>query len=88
MSPAVVRQKARAGIILGAKPGKCWVFLEDDLADYLRSLYPAHGQTPQSDRTQENQPCHYTNAVRPGGCNLAPPAASEYAALLKLPTGG
>ncbi len=24
MSPAVVRQKAEAGIILGAKPGKCW----------------------------------------------------------------
>ena len=27
MSPAVLRQKARAGIIKGAKPGKRWVFL-------------------------------------------------------------
>ncbi|MEN8133738.1 MAG: helix-turn-helix domain-containing protein [Pseudomonadota bacterium] len=88
MSPAIVRQKARAGIIKGAKPGKCWVFLENDLADYLRSLYPTHGQAPQSDRVQENKPCHSLNAATPGGCDLAPPAASKYADLLKLPTSG
>jgi len=32
MSPAVLRKKAKAGIIQGAKPGKRWVFLEADLA--------------------------------------------------------
>jgi hypothetical protein len=32
MSPAVLRKKACAGFIKGAKPGKRWVFLECDLA--------------------------------------------------------
>ncbi|MEE9411654.1 MAG: helix-turn-helix domain-containing protein [Methylococcales bacterium] len=86
MSPAVLRQKARAGIIHGAKPGKCWVFLESDLADYLRSLYPDHGQAPQSDSRQEKQLCHSLNAALHGGCDSALPAASKYADLLKLPT--
>ncbi|WP_084610143.1 helix-turn-helix domain-containing protein [Sedimenticola selenatireducens] len=86
MSPAVLRQKACAGIIKGAKPGKCWVFLENDLADYLHSLYSNRGQAPQSDRVQEKKPCHSSNAATSGGCDLAPPAASKYASLLKLPT--
>ncbi|MCH9697761.1 MAG: helix-turn-helix domain-containing protein [Gammaproteobacteria bacterium] len=86
MSPAVLRQKACAGIIRGAKPGKRWVFLESDLADYLRSLYSDHGQAPQSDNRQEKPLCHSTNAATPGGYGSAPPAASKYADLLKLPT--
>ena len=36
MSPAVLGQKAREGLIRAAKPGKRWVFLEDDLVSYLR----------------------------------------------------
>lgn len=39
MSPAVLRQKAHQGRIKAAKPGKAWVFLEDDLVAYLGSLY-------------------------------------------------
>ena len=31
---------ARNGIIPGAKPGKRWVFLDVDLADWLRAQYP------------------------------------------------
>ena len=31
MNPEALRQKVKAGIILGAKPGKWWVFLEDDI---------------------------------------------------------
>ncbi|WP_446810575.1 helix-turn-helix domain-containing protein [Methylomonas sp. 2BW1-5-20] len=53
MSPAVLRQKAKAGLVKGAKPGKCWVFLQDDLADYLRSLYLDAGQAPQSGLPRE-----------------------------------
>ncbi|MCP5418863.1 MAG: helix-turn-helix domain-containing protein [Chromatiaceae bacterium] len=87
MSPAVLRQKASLGTIHGAKPGKRWVFLEADLADYLRSLYPSRGQAPQSDTAQEIKPCRSTNAVIYGGCDSAPPTASEYASLLKLPIG-
>jgi hypothetical protein len=87
MSPAVLRQKACAGIVKGAKPGKRWVFLEYELADYLRSLYPSRGQAPQSDTEQEIKPCHSSNAVTSGGYDLVPPTASKYANLLKLPTG-
>ena len=36
MSPAVLRQKAKRGLIPGAKPGKRWVFLSSALADYLQ----------------------------------------------------
>jgi len=39
MHPETVRARAKAGIIPGAKPGKEWVFLEEDLKAYLRSLY-------------------------------------------------
>ena len=38
--PEELRRRAKAGIIPGAKVGRAWVFLEDDLAAYLRSLYP------------------------------------------------
>ncbi|HSC44086.1 MAG TPA: helix-turn-helix domain-containing protein, partial [Candidatus Binatia bacterium] len=48
MSPAVLGEKARAGRIRAAKPGKRWVFLEDDLVAYLRSLYAGAGQAPSS----------------------------------------
>ena len=33
--------KAQAGQIPAAKPAKRWVFIEHDLIEYLRSLYPA-----------------------------------------------
>jgi hypothetical protein len=67
MSPAVLRQKAKLGLIKWAKPGKCWVFLADDLANYLRSLYLEPGQTPCSGQPKENLRCHSINAAIPGG---------------------
>jgi excisionase family DNA binding protein len=39
LHPQTVLQRARAGEIPAAKPGKCWVFIEDDLINWLRSLY-------------------------------------------------
>jgi hypothetical protein len=86
MSPAVLRQKARAGIIKGAKPGKCWVFLVVDLTEYLRSLYRVPGQAPQSGWKEVSQ-CHSTNAANSGGSDSPPPMASLYAARLGLETG-
>ncbi|RMH15797.1 MAG: DNA-binding protein [Gammaproteobacteria bacterium] len=84
MSPAVLREKARRGLIQGGKPGKCWVFLEADLVAYLRSLYPDGGRTPLSGK--EETQCHYTNAVIPGGFGSPLPTDSEYASLLGLET--
>lgn len=31
--------KAQSGEIPAAKPAKCWVFIEQDIQDYLRGLY-------------------------------------------------
>jgi len=35
-----LRRRAKHDEIPGAKVGKCWRFLEEDLVSYLRSLYP------------------------------------------------
>ena len=37
--PEELRRRAKAGIVPGGKVGRAWVFLEEDLAAYLRSLY-------------------------------------------------
>jgi excisionase family DNA binding protein len=39
MTPEGLRRKAACGEIPGAKPGRRWCFCENDLAEYLRSLY-------------------------------------------------
>ncbi|WP_407663547.1 helix-turn-helix domain-containing protein [Methylomonas albis] len=86
MSPAVLRQKAKAGLVRGAKPGKCWVFLQNDLADYLRSLYLDAGQAPQSGLPREVKRCHSLNAAISGGRGSQHPTASAYANRLGLTT--
>ncbi len=45
-----LQRRAASGIIPGAKPGRSWRFLREDLVIYLKSLYNA---SPQ---------CHSTNA--------------------------
>ncbi len=39
LHPQTVLHRARAGEIPAAKPGKCWVFIEEDLIEWLRSHY-------------------------------------------------
>lgn len=47
MTPEGLRRKAAFGEIPGAKPGRRWCFCEDDLAEYLRSLYAGGAKVPQ-----------------------------------------
>ena len=42
LHPNTLQARAKAGEIPGAKPGKRWVFLEEDLVAFLRSQYPAN----------------------------------------------
>jgi excisionase family DNA binding protein len=86
MHPVTVGEKARAGVIPGAKPGKCWTFIEDDLAAYLRSLYPSSRQALQGEHA-EVKLCHSTNAKtrRSGGSGL-PTTGDAYSKVLGLPT--
>jgi len=86
MHPEEVRQRARAGIIPGAKAGRCWVFIEEDLAGYLRSLYAHSRQALQVTWRKEVSECHFANAVRSGGSTSSPQVGSEYANLLGLTT--
>ena len=42
MSPDTLQKRAKLGEIPGAKPGKCWVFLDVDLIEWLRTQYATH----------------------------------------------
>jgi hypothetical protein len=82
--PEELRRRAKAGKVPAAKVGRAWVFLDIDLAEYLRSLY---GQPRQALRVtfKEEELCHYADAAAPGGSTSSRREASEYAALLGLP---
>src|SRR3954453_12737572 len=86
MSPAVLRLHARQGRIKAAKPGKRWVFLEEDLAAYLGQLYAVRRQAPLSGPNSEKSIWGYTNAAMSGGSISPRQTAREYASLLGLKT--
>ena len=81
-----VRRRAKMGELPGAKPGRAWVFLEDDLAEWMRSLYARPRQALRVTLTEDFEPCHSSNAVTPGGSTSPHPTGSEYADLLGLKT--
>lgn len=80
-----VRRHAKAGLLPGMKLGKRWGFIEDDLADYMRSLYAQPRQALQVGH-KEIQLCHSQNAVQRGGLVSPHQAVSELDALLQLKT--
>lgn len=82
LHPEEVRRRAKAGIIPGAKLGKRWVFIEEDLAAYMRSLYAPPRQALQVGHG-EKQLCHSLNAVKRGGFDSLHQAASALDALLQ-----
>jgi hypothetical protein len=86
MSPAVLRLHARQGRVKAAKPGKRWVFLDHDLAQYLGQLYAVSRQAPLSGSNEEKSSWGYQDGVMSGGSNSPQQTASEYAALLGLAT--
>lgn len=87
MHPEEVRTRAKRGLIPGAKPGRSWVFLESDLAEFLRSLYPLRRQALQV-TTSEEAICHLSSARsrRCGGSTSSRQTASEYDDLLRPTT--
>jgi hypothetical protein len=85
MNAETLRQKAKAGLIPGAKPAKCWVFFEADLVIYLRSQYAKPRQAVRV-ATKEVPVCHSTAEQKSGGLISTPPADNEYASLLGLTT--
>ena len=83
--PEELRKRARRGKIPGAKVGRAWILLEDDLVEHVRSLYPQPRQALQVTLRKEVE-CHFAGAGASGGSTLSPQPGNEYAALLGLPT--
>jgi excisionase family DNA binding protein len=83
--PEELRQRAKAGRIPGAKVGRAWVFLQDDLAAYLRSLYSRPRQALRVTLGKEVEPCHFAGEMESGGSTCELQMENEYAALLGLP---
>jgi len=83
MHPEEVRRRAKIGLIPGAKPGKSWVFLQEDLVKYLRALYAPERQALQVIPKKEDFSCHFLNAAVSGGLALPLQRESELDVLLK-----
>jgi hypothetical protein len=84
MHPEEVRTRAKRGLIPGAKAGRRWVFLEIDLVEFVRSLYPVRRQALQV--TSQEAVCHLESVVRFGGSTSRLPMVSEYYDLLRPAT--
>jgi len=82
MHPEEVRRRARIGLLPGAKPGKSWVFIEDDLAAWLRGQYRTAAQLPLK-IGKEQATWHSTNVEAPGGSISRRQGESALDALLR-----
>ena len=85
VSEATVRRLAHAGLLRGAKPGRRWVFREEDLVAFLKSSYGGRGQASVGG-CKEEPLWHSIDEDRFGGSMCEPHRGSEYAALLGLKT--
>ena len=86
LHPEELRRRVKAGLVPGAKAGKRWVFLDEDLVAYLRSLYPARRQALQVTLRKEVEHCHFADVVQSGGSISSPQLENEYDDLLELTT--
>jgi hypothetical protein len=82
MNPEVLRQKAQAGEVPGAKPGKRWVFLEEDLVQYIRSQYAPDWRATRVADDQEETSCHFSAETKLGGSTSVHQAEQELDDLL------
>jgi len=85
--PVTLQARARAGEIPGARVGRAWVFIDDDLAAHVRTKYRARGQASQSDKKEKSE-CRSTGArARRIGGSASPMTGDEYSRALGLGTG-
>ena len=85
MSVEGLRRKAKSGVIPATKPGKCWVFVEEDLVAYLRSQYVNKDfLSSQKQIKRGNNTCQYTDVKiqKYGGSATRRKAVKEYESLL------
>ncbi|WP_375140867.1 helix-turn-helix domain-containing protein [Ideonella aquatica] len=85
MHPEELRARAKLGRVPGAKTGRRWVFIEEDLLGWVRSLYPVQRQALQVTSGKEHL-CHFASEDRSGGSTSPRPQASAYDDLLRPAT--
>jgi excisionase family DNA binding protein len=83
MTPDGLRKKVITGTIPGAKVGKRWCFLKNDLVEYLRSLYPNNAKASWGVR-HRRKIWHSTKEVTRGGSQLVS-KEREYRKVVGLP---
>ena len=81
MHPEEVRTRAKRGLIPGAKIGRRWVFIDVDLAEFVRSLYPVKRQSLSVKGTP------LESADRAGTYTSFSQTIKEYESLLKPSPG-
>ena len=83
ISESAVYEKARNGDIPGAKPGKCWVFVEEDLIAYVRSLYRPNRESVQAEQKENVTSCSTEEKpVKSGGQSSPHQTEKKYSDLL------
>jgi excisionase family DNA binding protein len=80
--PQTVLERARSGNIPAAKPGKCWVFIEEDLLEWLRSKYTSIRQ----DVGQGGKTCSLKEKITPIGITNSLLREKQYTDLLEPTT--
>lgn len=83
--PVTLSRMAARGQIPAAKPGKQWVFLDVDLAGWLRAKY--HPQASSSDSRKRSKTCHSTDVKihLNGGSKLLTQKEDAYGKAMGLP---
>lgn len=81
-----VRRLAQAGKIPCGKIGRKWVFIQQDLEQYIRNQYPIAESVVQVVDNDEESLCQYTLETPSGGLNSLHQTEREYDALLRLKT--
>jgi excisionase family DNA binding protein len=81
--PVTLQDKARAGEIPGAKVGRAWVFIKEDLLAHIRLKYARRALQGDSKEVPE---CHSSNVRthRIGGSNSTI-REDDYSKVLALP---
>jgi hypothetical protein len=87
MHEKTLQSKAKAGEVPGAKPGKCWVFIDIDLANWLRGQYNVTGEQDASSNEKEKQPCSLKEKAHPISTSNLRLVEKQYTDLLGPKTG-
>ncbi|MEQ1848240.1 MAG: helix-turn-helix domain-containing protein, partial [Nitrospira sp.] len=81
--PVTLVRLAKSGDVPGAKPGKCWVFIDVDLADWLRAQYKLRASEGGLRNERKQKICHSSDVKTPryGGLT-SPSTGNAYSVLL------